>query len=826
MPWQHVLLSCALLTAARAAFPAQAPGRHAQHASANTISAGTLSVETFDDGTYALRSSALGAPVLRAAVEADLGSGVTLRSTLYPRHTASLADFHDQLGSGHVLTIIHTGLPATPDLLCRLRLYDGLPWGDIQITVVNTSGQPVAIHAIRPVQAQGPIASLGGPDADDRILSDSFSEDGPQLRLMDLAEPADRIHRAVGSQLIYNPKSNTSLFLGALSADKLLTIFHLKTAGQGSGAKILSYDISSTGTNELLHENSAHYPEGNDVPLSIAVAAGESLSSEPLLFSISRDYHRQLEDYGRAIRILHNARVTAPTPIGWWSWTAFYYGVTEGTVLTNAQWLAQNLTSVGYKYFQVDEGYQFARGEYATSDASSFPRGVGYVGQRATELGLTFGVWVAPFQVSERSWVYANHPDWLVHTRDGKPVHLGKVGNNFDELYALDTTNPGAQDYLRYTYRTLVRDWNVRFIKMDFMDSAAVEGVFYRPNTTAIEALRTGLQIIRDTVGDSVILDKDGSPMLTPVGLVDAGRTSQDTGHTFESTRDAASGVIARYYMNRNFYITDPDAFTISKQVVGDRGWHGNRTPLTLDEAESSIALSAVSGGMFEIGDDLPTLGASPERLALARNADLLDMARLGRASIPVDLMTYLPADKQPSILALQEDRRQTIVTVFNWTDTPRTHTLSLDELGAKDSGPYTATDILRPGDLPVHDRAITVTQPAHSVRMFKLVDTSIPEAAPEVDAHAAPTAVVGKAQTYEASAHDPQNPVLRTEWSFGDGVTLEGQHVEHTYTYAGQYTVKITAFGLNGKTSAQTLPVSVTGTFPTVYDPAAKRRP
>ena len=74
-------------------------------------------------------------------------------------------------------------------------------------------------------------------------------------------------------------------------------------------------------------------------------------------------------------------------------------------MLTNAQWLAQNLSSAGYKYFQIDEGYQFARGEYATSDASSFPRSVAYVGQQSTELGLTFGVWVAPFQVSERSWV-------------------------------------------------------------------------------------------------------------------------------------------------------------------------------------------------------------------------------------------------------------------------------------------------------------------------------------------------------------------------------------------------------------------------------------
>jgi hypothetical protein len=54
---------------------------------------------------------------------------------------------------------------------------------------------------------------------------------------------------------------------------------------------------------------------------------------------------------------------------------------------------------------------------------------------------------------------------------------------------------------------------------MDFMDTTAIEGYYHRPNTTALEAQRIGLQVIRDTVGDDVILDKDGSPMLNPVGI-------------------------------------------------------------------------------------------------------------------------------------------------------------------------------------------------------------------------------------------------------------------------------------------------------------------
>src|SRR2546422_3787671 len=42
---------------------------------------------------------------------------------------------------------------------------------------------------------------------------------------------------------------------------------------------------------------------------------------------------------------------------------------------------------------------------------------------------------------------------------------------------------------------------------------------------------------------------------------------------------------------------------------------------------------------------------------------------RSGRASKPVDLMSYSPEDDQPSIFWLEEDHRQGMLTIFNWTD-------------------------------------------------------------------------------------------------------------------------------------------------------------
>jgi hypothetical protein len=785
--------------------------------SPDSIRTGSLTIEAFDDGSYSLSSTAIRGDVLHSEVEADTAEGV-LRSALYPHHPSSISSFSDELGSGQTLTVTHTGLAGKPELICEFRLYEGQPWGDIRVTVRNSAAQSIKVNSIRVVKSKpGTALELSGPASEDVVLSDRFSEDIPYLTMLEHGEEADGAHLAFGSQLVYNRQSGESLFLGALSADKLLTVLHLESSG--------SYAVEDTGTNEARKDQEQGYPAANVVPFSLQVPAHESISSERLMFAVGPDYHAQLENYGRVIRILHKAKVSTPPLIGWWSWTAYYYGVTGNTVLTNAAWLAQNLESIGYKYFQVDEGYQYARGEYATPDGTAFPQGMADVAHRVEDQGITFGLWVAPFEVSERSWVYEHHRDWLVHNLAGEPIQIGMVGGKVDQLYALDPTNPGAQQYLRSTYRTLTRDWGVRFLKMDFMDSSAVEGVYYRPNTTALEALRIGLEIIRATVGDDVVLDKDGSPMLTPVGIVNTGRISQDTGHTFQSTREAALGVAARYFMNRNFYGSDPDAFTVSTQTIPDRVWHGNKQPLTLDEAEASIALSAVSGGMFEIGDDLPTLGDSPQRLALVRNKDLLDMARLSRAAVPLDLMTYRPEDQQPSIFLLNEGRRQKILAVFNWTEETRSHTFALDAIGLKANGSYTAANVLRGGAVPIENGQLTVALPPHSVRVLKLIDTSVPEGAPAFQAQAPDAAQAGEAAAFHAGGESMDAPVLGYRWEFGDGVSAEGANVTHAYTQARQYTVTVTATGLNAATSRKTLSISVAGTIPTVYNPAAKTR-
>jgi alpha-galactosidase len=782
------------------------------------------------DGAYRLAMRG-GQPIFTSRVAAQVNHQ-WLRSTDYPRHQVSESTFSDELGSGHAVSVTNSGLPGKADLIYVVRLYDQNPYATLQVTVRNSTGEEVTVQAIRGVEALGELLlNLGGSAFADRILSDSFSEDWPQLRLYDLGKAPGGMHRGVGSQLVYNRESKQSLFIGALTADRLLTVLHLQAAGNGAGTKIASYSVDFTGTTEIqkAFDLKDALPE-NLVELSLPVASGSEMVSERVMLQAGLGYHNQLLAYGDAIRRLHQTRLSIESPIGWWSWTAYYGAINEGETLTNADWLAEHLKALGYKYFQIDEGYQYARGEYITTNATQFPDGMRVVGHHIIGNGLTFGVWTAPFEVTARAWVYEHHKDWLVHNAKGEPIPGREVWNQkTDLLFTLDTTHPGAQDYLRQTYNTLVREWGVRFIKLDFMDTTAIEGYRYRPNTTALEAQRIGLQIIRDTVGDEVVLDKDGSPMLTPVGLVDAGRVSADTAHSFQATKNAAPGIAARFYMHDNFFLNDPDAFNTTDQPFGE---FTEKPPLLgLSAAQASIALSVVSGGMYEIGDDMLVLGSQKDRLALVENRELLNVAKLGRASTPLDLMTYEPDDEQPSIFFLQESPHQAILTIFNWTKTSRSHTLKLADLGLPAEHTFTALDVLNK-NAPVAVEGGTVqieNQLRESVRVIKIIDSNVAPSAPNVSAKVPSVASAGETISFSAQTKATGVPAVEYRWEFGDGTSADGPRVSHTYTRTGDFTMRLTVDGVDGVPSVQSFSIKVTGNLrahPNLFDNRRFREP
>jgi hypothetical protein len=137
----------------------------------------------------------------------------------------------------------------------------------------------------------------------------------------------------------------------------------------------------------------------------------------------------------------------------------------------------------------------------------------------------------------------------------------------------------------------------------------------------------------------------------------------------------------------------------------------------------------------------------------------------------PAPLITFAPEDLQPSVFFLTEDRRQSMLAVFNWTDQPRSHTFTLAGLHLVEDHPFRAYDVLKQ-DEPVapQDGMLRLeNQPAYSVRLIKLIDTSVTTAAPTVAANVPTTGLTGNALILSANADHSAVPALGYRWSFGD---------------------------------------------------------
>ena len=109
---------------------------------------------------------------------------------------------------------------------------------------------------------------------------------------------------------------------------------------------------------------------------------------------------------------------------------------------------------------------------------------------------------------------------------------------------------------------------------------------------------------------------------------------------------------------------------------------------------------------------------------------------------------------------------------------------------------------------------------------MFKLIDNAIPATPPPFEAHSAAKARAGETLTFSVEGTPTEAPVLMCHWDFGDGTTMDGMKVHHTYTEPGEYRVRVTVTSLDAVSNAKTVTVSVSGNIPTRFVPADKKRP
>jgi alpha-galactosidase len=438
---------------------------------------------------------------------------------------------------------------------------------------------------------------------------------------------------------------------------------------------------------------------------------GARLTLPVLWIATGVDGEALLGSWADACGVSMAARVGARAPGGWCSWYYYFTRVTEADVLRNLEALHQLRPRLPCDYVMIDDGYQHAVGDWLEPN-EKFPHGMRWLAQQIRARGFDAGIWMAPFIARPESRLFRERPHWFVRTASGRP--RAAVWNPMWSLgrpaLALDTTNPEVLDWLQELARTVVHQWGYRILKLDFLFAAALPGERCDAGATRAQALRRGLEAIREGAGDSAFLLGCGCPLGPAVGVVDAMRIGADVAPFWTnwlsrwvlrdrhgvSTKNAVRNILTRAFMHRRLWLNDPDCLMV-------RAAH---TALTRDEVQSLAAAIALTDGMFVLSDDVAAL--PPERLALVEQ--VLQLSG-GRARV-VDLFLR----DIPELVRCEHPGGE-LVGVFNFSDHAADRRVELDHIRAG-----TVRELWSGTDLSAQDGAVVLPAvPAHGCRLLWL---------------------------------------------------------------------------------------------------------
>ncbi len=552
-----------------------------------------------------------------------------------------------------------------PTLDFAATLYQDSPLLLLEIALHNTLDQPIAVEWLQPLELDpewGGQLTLGSPIAG--LYSAGWQSWSPAGW-----NPAAGRDRRTNLGPLFGPMHDTGAFHMPLPG-----IFRADLAGAltplGDGPALLAGLLSSADQFGTLHARL----RGKKPALGFTCAADglplapeERLASERLALLLAPPGQDPLALYGAALGGEMEARLGGSSPRGWCSWPAFGQRVSEQDVLRQVAWLREHREDVPLEVVQVDDGWEQAVGDWTANER--FPHGMAWLAEEIRRAGFTPGLWLAPFIAHPRSRLAQDHPEWILRDGHGRPASAGL--SSVGVCHGLDLTRADVQEHLRRLVARVAPEWGYAYLKLDFLYGAALPGQRRRADLTRAQALRRGLEIVRQAAGPEAFLLGCGCPLGPAIGLVDAMRVGADVAPhwrprqgaltplvrsdpSFPGTANTVRNTLTRAWTHRRLWLNDPDPLILRRS--------GNR--MSEAEVRSMTAVAALSGGSWVLGDDLAGLEAARQPLAAVA------LPPHGGRLRAVDVLER----PVPAQVVLEQEcpwGRGWTVGLFNWEDRP-----------------------------------------------------------------------------------------------------------------------------------------------------------
>ncbi len=300
---------------------------------------------------------------------------------------------------------------------------------------------------------------------------------------------------------------------------------------------------------------------------------------------------------------------TAKPITGYTSWYNFYQDISEEKILKNLDAVAK--APVHFDVFQIDDGFQTHVGDWLSIDSKKFPNGIKCIADRVRALGMTPGLWLAPFACEYGSEMAAQHPDWLLRDEKGEPI---RGGINWDGFWVWDFYNPEAREYIRKCLQTAVRDWGFGLLKLDFLYAVCLKPTAER---TRGQIMCEAMDFLREAT-EGALLIGCGVPLGAAFGKVDYCRIGCDVGLDYNdklymrlahrervSTRNSMRNTVFRRQLSGRAFWNDPDVFLLRHDNIS----------LTWEQRETLATVNAQFGGVLFTSDDVSNYDAQQAEL-------------------------------------------------------------------------------------------------------------------------------------------------------------------------------------------------------------------
>lgn len=280
---------------------------------------------------------------------------------------------------------------------------------------------------------------------------------------------------------------------------------------------------------------------------------------------------------------------------GYTTWYNYYTGVTEEIVNRDLNSILNLDTKIDI--FQIDDGYERTVGDWLIPDKKKFPNGMKVIADKIHNNNMLAGLWLAPFAITPKSYIYKEHNDWLVRDKKGK---IKFASHNWGGFYALDIYNEEVRDYIRNVFNTVLNDWGYDMVKLDFLYACCIVPIH---NKSRGEIMCEAVDFLRECCGDKIILGC-GVPLAPVFGKFEFCRIGADVGLNWEnkafsredvSTQHTLTNTIYRRHLDGRAWLNDPDVFLL----------RDNNIKMSLSQREIIAKVNSLCGNLLFVSDDV-----------------------------------------------------------------------------------------------------------------------------------------------------------------------------------------------------------------------------